>query len=519
LAEPPPPLAPAVGLPGAAPRGHGRARDLYLRFLGAVFLCAFASWYAQQDGLIGSGGILPAADYLARLRESEGGRALLAVPTVLWWGASDRALSSVATVGLVSSGLLVLGLLPALALLSCWLCYLSLSVVGGVFMHFQWDALLLEAAVLSLPLCPLALRLSRAAPEPHPIAVLLPRFLLFKLMFLSGWVKLASHDPTWRDGTALAYHYWSQPLPTWTAWIVDGAPRAVHRAATAVTLLVELLAPPFVFAPRRLRLWLAFAPLVALQLLILATGNYGFFNLLTLALCLPLLDDQHLLAAAAALRRRPPAAAPPGRPARGVGAALRSLGAVALALGVLVVAIGQFGVQMLGAELPRWQQAILDGVRPFRSASSYGLFATMTTDRREIAIEGSDDGRAWKAYRFRWKPDEVDRRPGFATPHMPRLDWQMWFAALGDCRRNQWFLLLSQRLLEGKRPVAALFAFDPFPDHPPRYLRSPLYRYRFSDLAGLRKGGAYFTRAPLGEFCPAVTLEGGALRKADLPPS
>ena len=202
-----------------------------------------------------------------------------------------------------------------------------------------------------------------------------------------------------------------------------------------------------------------------------------------------------------------------------MGAALRSLGAVALALGVLVVAVGQVGVQMLGAELPAWQQAILDGVRPFRSASTYGLFASMTTDRREIGLEGSDDGRAWKPYRFRWKPDEVTRRPRFATPHMPRLDWQMWFAALGDCRRNQWFLLLQQRLLEGKRPVAALFAVDPFPDHPPRYLRSPLYRYRFSDLAALRQRGAYFTRAPLGEFCPALTLEGGALRKADRPPS
>ena len=500
---------------------YSRTRSLYLRALGVVYFVAFASWYSQQDGLVGSRGILPAAELVNRLHASAG-VTVWDAPTLLWWGAGDGALAAVAVGGMVASTLLVLGLVPLVALMSCWLLYLSLSVVGGVFMHFQWDALLLEAGVMSLCLCPLALRLGARNPEPHPLAIFLVRWLLFRLMLLSGWVKLASHDETWRDLSALAWHYWTQPLPTWSAWIIDGLPRFAHQGSAVAMFAVELLAPLFVLAPRRLRLYLAFGPIVGLMLVIAATGNYGFFNLLALALCIPLLDDAALrswTSSLASLRRREGTGAPPEPPRRVTGGPALLRGAVIAAVCALVLAIsiGEIEVRMLQAELPPWQERLIDRARPFRSVSTYGLFATMTTDRLEIGLEGSDDGRRWRPYRFKWKPGPLDARPQFVTPHMPRLDWQMWFAALGNCQQNPWFVRFQQRLLEGSPSVAALLADNPFPDHPPRYLRTPLSRYRFSDLHRWRKDGSFWTRESVGDYCPALTLQDGRVQRAEVP--
>jgi len=172
---------------------------------------------------------------------------------------------------------------------------------------------------------------------------------------------------------------------------------------------------------------------------------------------------------------------------------------------------------MLRAELPGWQNRLLDAARPFRSISTYGLFATMTTERHEISVEGSSDGTTWHEYRFKWKPGPLDVRPRFVTPHMPRLDWQMWFAALGSCEHNGWFLLFQQRLLEGSPPVLALLDGNPFPDAPPKYLRTPLWDYRFSDRAAMKQGGSWWTRTRIGDYCPAVTLKGGRIGRAELP--
>ncbi len=145
-------------------------------------------------------------------------------------------------------------------------------------------------------------------------------------------------------------------------------------------------------------------------------------------------------------------------------------------------------------------------LEPFRTFSGYGLFAVMTTERREIIVEGSDDGVNWLPYEFKYKPGDVNRRPAFVAPHQPRLDWQMWFAALGDYRQNPWFVNFCLRLLQGSPEVLALLEKDPFPNHPPRYLRAELYDYRFTSFAGRRATGAWWKREPLGEYLPAISL-------------
>ena len=183
------------------------------------------------------------------------------------------------------------------------------------------------------------------------------------------------------------------------------------------------------------------------------------------------------------------------------------------------VALGQLGLRF---QPPEPFDRMLRRARALHVAGGYGLFAVMTTVRNEIVLEGSRDGSSWRAYEFRWKPGALDRAPSFSQPHMPRLDWQMWFAALGDCQRNPWFVEFQRRLLAGSPPVSNLLAFDPFHDDPPRYLRSTLYRYEFTDPSDPERGPRWWQRHPLAPYCPAVELRDGDITAAEIslpPPS
>jgi hypothetical protein len=449
------------------------ANALFLRLLGLCYLAAFVSLWVQVDGLIGSRGILPVKDLLEAARAQLGGQRWTMLPTFCWWNASDGFLHLLCGGGA--------------------LC--SLSVAGQNFLEFQWDVLLLEAGFLGIWLAPLRRWRVGAALEPPWAARALLCWLLFRLMFSSGFVKLSSGDPNWRNLTALAYHYWTQPLPPWTAWFVAQLPLSFHKLSCLVMFAIELGAPFLIVAPRRLRL-AACAALAGLQLIIAATGNYAFFNLLSLSLCVLLLDDAVF---PRALRERA-ARDPRASAGRWPGLVLAPV------LGVVLVASLIFFAATLRLRVP-WPGAAISLARatmPFRSVGTYGLFMVMTTSRPEIVVEGSDDGRSWLSYEFRWKPGETTRRPRFVAPHQPRLDWQMWFAALGTCEENPWFLAFLDRLLEGSPAVERLLLRNPFPSHPPRYIRAVLYDYRFTDSAARRATGAWWRREARGLYCPTL---------------
>jgi hypothetical protein len=392
---------------------------------------------------------------------------------------------------------LLLDRLPGLAALFAWLLYLSLATAGQVFLGFQWDGLLLEAGILALAVAPWRLRggLYRTSVVP-----LLPIWLLvLKLHVLSGWVKLAGGDPTWRDLTALEYHYWTTCLPVWLGWYVAQRPDVLHRASVVVMLTVELVVPFGIFGPRRIRhaaAWL----MIALQVGIAATGNYGFFNLLTIALCASLLDDD-ALGRFLSRRPRPDDPGSPAQVARALGIAVAAVLATLVLLPLLARVDG-------GARMPAPARALLEAMDPLRSFNGYGLFANMTTERPEIVIEGSDDGESWQAYEFPWKPGDPARRPPFLPLHMPRLDWQMWFAALQGYERTYWFPALLRRLLEGAPDVTALFARVPFAGHPPRYVRALVYDYEFASPAEHARG-LWWHRELLGPYSPVVSMQQG----------
>ena len=517
---------------------YSLTRWVFLRAMGVIYLVAFISLWTQIDGLIGHNGILPADQYMAAAQrqcdlQGVGLDRFHLLPTLCWFDASDGFLHFQCAAGAILAVVLIIGVAPVPCLALLWLLYLSLVTVGRDFFGFQWDNLLLEAGFLAIFLAPwqwLPRKLSREAP-PSRIGLWLLRCLLFKLMFSSGCVKLFSGDPNWRHLTALTYHYQTQPLPTWPGWYAQQLPLWFQKASCAAMFGVELGAPFLIFAPRRLR-FCGGAAIAVLQILILLTGNYTFFNLLTLALCLLLLDDfalgkiipvklRDLLSfnaqmsggASVPASRLVSSLAPPKMPLDPRPSTLDKLFrwprfvTVPLAIGVTILCLFQISLT-LGIR-PAWVLPVAEAdawLEPFRTFSGYGLFAVMTTERREIIVQGSNDGVNWRPYEFKYKPGEVDRRPAFVAPHQPRLDWQMWFAALGDYQENPWFVNFCLRLLQGSPDVLSLLAKNPFPDHPPRYLRAGLYDYQFTNFAERREAGAWGKREYIGRYLPPVSL-------------
>ena len=464
------------------------AAFVFLRLMGLVYLSAFASFSVQALGLIGSHGILPVADLVKLIGSSAGVERFFVMPMLFWINASDLAIRMVCWTGVGFSLLLVLNVLPRLSLLALYVLYLSLLYGGQTFMSFQWDTFLLEAGFLSL--------LLSFAPTP---GVWLLRWLLFRFMFMSGMVKLLSGDPNWWNLSALAYHFFTQPLPTPLAWYAAHLPAQVLKFATAGLFVVELVLPFLIFCPRRLRFCAAFGILL-LQSCILITGNYNWFNLQTMLLCLLLFDD-------AALRK-----CLPQRLLRLLLARVRqpSSKPTAVLVGVWgLVLVFVSLVQMderFGGSPPTALREMDQLIEPLRMVSSYGLFAVMTTERNEIIIEGSEDGAEWREYEFRYKPGNLARRPPWNIPHQPRLDWQMWFAALDDPRRVNWFPHFLERLLENEPSVTALLQKNPFADKPPQYIRAQFYDYTFSSGEELRRG-LWWRRRSVGLYFPAVGLK------------
>ncbi|XP_058424012.1 lipase maturation factor 2 isoform X2 [Diceros bicornis minor] len=568
-------------------------RQLFLQGVAAVFMFAFASLYMQIPGLYGAEGILPAR---RTLRPQGKGRwqQLWETPTLLWEAprlgldtAQGLELLNLLGTLLALGALLLRQLRHLLTYLLLWAAYLSAYQVGQVFLYFQWDSLLLETGFLAMLVAPLrqcphhkqAPQGGLAGALPHEgLPFWLVRWLLFRLMFASGVVKLTSRCPVWWGLTALTYHYETQCLPTPASWFAHHLPVWLHKLSVVATFLIEIAVPPLFFAPvRRLRL-AAFYSQVLLQVLIIITGNYNFFNLLTLVLTTSLLDDEHLAAKSGNSRcRKTPTSWPRALlamlsllleltiygllaygtvhyfglevdweqhtvrsrttftfhqfsqwlkmvtlPTMWLGVAsltwelltalwrwtqvrgwLRKLcAAVQLSIfGTATVALFTISLVPYSYVEPSTHGRLWTGahrlfgtVEHLQLANSYGLFRRMTGlgGRPEVVLEGSYDGHHWTEIEFMYKPGNVSRPPSVVVPHQPRLDWQMWFAALGPHTHSPWFTSLVLRLLQGKEPVIRLLQNDmtkyPFHKQPPTYLRAQRYKYWFSQ-PGEQGGG------------------------------
>jgi predicted DCC family thiol-disulfide oxidoreductase YuxK len=503
---------PAHG-PLSAPRAL--VRDLWLRLLGVVLIVAFLSLHAQVLPLLGAHGLLPAAGWTAAAGRAivDGSVHAWQAPTLfLWIEPTDAALLWGTRIGAALGALLLLGVWPRAVLAAAWALYLSYATIGQDFLSFQWDNLLLEATFLSLFVAPRGL-FPRRAPAPRVPGVLLMVWLLFRVHAESGWAKWLGGDPSWRDLSAMSTYWETAPLPTPLAWWAHQFPASIQQLLTAATLAIEGLVPLLLFGPRRAR-FLAFLVLVPFQVVVAATANYGFFNLLSLGLCLWALDDGHLLAAARRLRL-----APGPRPWPAPAPRWLARSALAGALLLALVTAAPFRVYWQEREPgPRsaWEE-LEAGLRPLRTLNVYQLFVSMTLVRREIVIEGSRDGASWEPYVWRHKPGDPARAPTFVAPHQPRLDFQAWFLCLHGPPRAAWFQRLLELLVSEPALMASLFERTPCGDEAPAWLRYSVWQYRFTSRAERARTGDWWTRDLLAQSS-ATSAEDVLWKTGDPPP-
>lgn len=508
------------------------ARWVFLRCLGGIYFSAFFALVFQVQGLMGSGGVLPAGDFLEKAH-GFGGLRFWYVPSLLWMNCSDHALTALVWVGLIASVLVMANVLTRPALLVCWLCFLSFVATAQDFSQYQSDGMLLEAGFLALFLAPAGIWPGWGR---RSLASRAAWFLLlwewFRIYFESGVVKLASGDPTWRNLTAMNEYYQNGPLPTWIGWYLQHLPFWFHKATAGATLAMELVLVWMAFLPRRWR-FACFVIVTCWQIGVISTANYAFLNYLVLVLAFLLLDDRMLVRLVPMRFRRGlevESEATLGHEENAGGSVafnaadrLRQHGrAIRVAITAVLMTWIAYATTLEMAmilwptiPLPSLPAQLLE---PFRVANQYGLFAVMTPHRYEVEFQGSNDGLNWVAYPFRYKPQEVNERPRIYAPYQPRFDWNLWFASLAPWQRSPIVPLTEERLLDGDRQTLELFAGDPFAGKPPVYVRAVLWQYWFSSWQEKKSTGAWWRRQYLGTFAPTLRkAEGGKYGEIAIP--
>ncbi len=460
------------------------ATALFPRLLGFIYFFAFGAFLFQIKGLLGTHGIMPVSKFLAWISQNLSKRKFVVVPTLFWVNCSDAALLSVVFGGVCLSVLLMLGIYPSLMLLLLYVLYLSIISAGQEFLAFGWEGFLLEITVN-------AFLLSLVSP-PNLLVWISLNFVVFRFHFQGGWVKLQSQDPNWRNLTGVAYHYLTQPIPNTLAWYAHKLPMWFQKFSTLLMLVIEIVVPFAMLGSDAMRLWVFYA-FVGLQIAIWLTGNFSFLNHLTVVVSVVLVANVYMpswLDVAPTTISTPPL-----------------LLEVFCSLAAFVLICLQ--------SMQLWQQfspnrlfgSCLDKIGSFHIVNRYGIFAIMTTKRFEIVFEGSDDEVNWKEYLFYYKPSEVTRRPRRISPYQPRIDWQAWFLPLGNYRHDSWFGNFIFHLLKGTPEVLSLIRHNPFPNAPPRFVRTLIYDYTFSSFEEKKKLGCWWHREYLGLFTQPVSLK------------
>jgi Lipase maturation factor len=463
------------------------------RGVGAVYLIAFVVAARQFRALIGEHGMLPVPQFLAQ-------RSVRRTPTIFHLHYSDRFFAAVSWFGAGLSAAIVAGaadLVPLWAAmlmwLALWLLYLSIVNVGQTWYSFGWESLLLETGFL-------AMLVGNARTAPPVLVIWLVRWLLFRVEFGAGLIKLRG-DPCWRDLSCLDYHHETQPMPGPLSWFFHHLPKPLHRVEVAGNHFAQLVVPFGLFAPQPVAS-AAGAIVVITQLWLVLSGNFAWLNWLTIILAFSAIDDSS--AATLLPLPRPPAVAAP--PSWFVG--------LVIACTALVAVLSYEPVRNL---LSRRQHMNMS-FNPYHLVNTYGAFGGISRIRQEVVIEGTEDTHItdqtqWKEYEFKGKPGAVRRLSPQIAPYHLRLDWLMWFAAISSRYAQGWMGPFLLRLLQNDAATLRLLRHNPFPESPPRYVRAQLYRYRFTTRQELLRERVWWHRTPLGEYLPPV-----GLKKAPSPP-
>ncbi len=481
-------------------------RFLFLRTLGFVCLFAFLALVMQWEPLFGSNGLLPAAHFLERIHSlsNTGTAVYYQLPTLFWLNYSDSFMKLLAWVGLGLSALLLAGLANAVSVAVLWAIYLSFVQVGQIFYGYGWEILLLETLFLTIFLVP-PLDPRPFAPSPPPKTIIwFYRWLAFRLMFGAGLIKLRG-DACWHNLTCLMYHFETQPIPNEISWWLHQLPPLILQFGVLWNHFIELVVPFFIFGSRPLRI-LAAKLMISFQVFLIISGNLSFLNWLTIAVCIPLLDDEEL--SRFLPERLRSKATLPADTNRKITLVRRVVIACVSVLLILLSAHPVINMISPG-------QIMNTSFDPLYLVNTYGAFGSVGRVRHEIILEGTTDTKLtsetpWKEYEFPAKPGNVHRRPPFIAPYQPRLDWQIWFAAMSEIEREPWLVHLVYKLLQNDAGTLRLLANNPFPDRPPAYIEAKLYQYQFTRIG--ESPGRWWKREWVAIYMPPVALEDPKLK-------
>lgn len=490
------------GDPWGEDASYWHTRMLFLRGLGFIYLVAFGLLFRQLDGLLGSRGLLPINWFLSDVRNALGAAAYIRLPTLLFITSSDVALKVACSIGLALSVAALLGRANAVVFGALWVIYMSFVHAGQIFYGYGWELLTLEAGFLAIFIAPPWSPNTYGASPPPVLVVWLLRWLLFRVMFGAGLIKVRG-DPCWLELTCLADHYETQPNPSPLSYYFHAMPMWFHKGGTAFNHFVELVVPFGLFGPRRIR-HTAGAFTIVFQTILIFSGNLSFLNWLTIVVALSAFDDSFFEKILPARFVETALTAS----SRAVTSVKRRTTIVLLAVVIALLSI----VPVINLISPN--QKMNASFDPFDLVNTYGAFGSVDHERHDVVIEGTwDDVLAgdarWLEYEFPCKPGDPHRAPCLITPYHYRLDWQMWFAGHADEAHDGWFLRLIYDLLRENRAVTALLEKDPFEGRPPRYVRALLYHYRFAH--GQR--GVWWNRELLGEYLRPVALDDPALMR------
>jgi hypothetical protein len=472
-------------------RGYWLTRLLLERGIGVICLIAFLVAFNQFRPLLGERGLLPVPLFVKQVAFRES-------PSLFFFLPRDWAFTAAAFIGIVLSCLVITGIssrytwLSVLTWLGIYLLYLSFVNVGQTFYSFGWESILLEA-------CFFAIFLGARNVVPQAIPIWLFRWLTFRIMFGAGLIKLRG-DECWRDLTCLYYYYETQPIPGPLSWMFHWAPHWVNKGGVLFNHFAELIVPFGLLLPQPIA-GIAGLITIAFQFSIIISGNLSWLNWLTLILAFSALDAKFLSGLfhwAAPVMHPPPLAVHIG-----------NLGLAALVAYLSIPVV----VNMLSA-----RQVMNTNFNSLHLVGSYGAFGSITRTRYEVIVEGTTDqvitpATRWREYEFKGKPGDLHRLPPQIAPYHLRLDWLMWFAAMGSYQNYPWFVNFVAKLLQGDPQILALLQDNPFKDRPPHFVRARLYEYHFTTPAEHRQTGAWWKRTEEGSYFPAVSLDTPGFRR------
>jgi hypothetical protein len=484
-------------------KNYWLTRFVLQRGLALVYLIAFIAVIHQFKPLLGEHGLLPVPRFIEQTPFAE-------APSIFYWFPTDLAFDLFGWIGITLALFALSGfsekfgnLASAGTWSALWVIYLSYVNVGQTFYAFGWETLLLEAGFLGI-------FLGSEKTTPPFLVILLFQWLLFRLMFGAGLIKIRG-DSCWRDLTCLKYHYETQPMPNPFSWYFHLLPQWTGKLGVLFNHFTELVVPFAYFAPASIA---GFAGLITLFFhgWLFASGNFAFLGFLTMVLALSTFSDSWLRHI---IPLHPSTLAQP--------TVFHS--SIIVGVTAVIAALSYYPVRNMLSS----RQAMNASFEPIHLVNTYGAFGTITRPRYEVVVEGTDDNAItpsthWREYEFIGKPGDVNHTPPQVAPYHLRLDWLMWFLPFRATVTSKgvampygeepWFISFMGKLLQGNKPVLGLLRYNPFPGAPPKFVRALLYEYHFTTPEDHVAAAPIWDRKLVGLYFPAVSLNDEGFRQA-----